>query len=86
MAIAETVSNVFLVKKYSFFSESRSPIIRLYGNRGNYNEVLFIAFISYIELSKPICHSSQSVIVTSGIIFPHLKPLYFRPQSIPRLQ
>ena len=32
-----------------------------------------------MELSKPICHSSQSVIVviaTTGIIYPHLKLLY----------
>ena len=39
-----------------------------------------------MEFSKPICHSSQSVIVTTGIIYINLKPLYFRPQSIPRLQ
>ena len=65
---------------------------------GNHNEVLFIAFVTscsaaryqnvtYMELSKPTCHSSQSVIVTAGIICSHLKPLHFRPQSIPpRLQ
>ena len=38
-----------------------------------------------MELSKPICHSSQSIIVTTGIICPHLKPLFFRPQSKSRL-
>ena len=39
-----------------------------------------------IEFSKPICHSSRSIIVTTGIIGPNLTPLYFRPQSIPHLQ
>ena len=39
-----------------------------------------------MELSKPICHSSQSVIVTTGILCSHLQSLYFRPQSIPHLK
>ena len=65
-------------------------------DKGNtVNVVLFIAFItscscyatryknisfSYMELSKLICHTSQSIIVTTGIFCPHLKPLYFRLQ------
>ena len=39
-----------------------------------------------MELSEPLWRTSQSVIVTTGIICPHLKLLYFRPQSMPRLQ
>ena len=82
----------------SFFKHLAS--VSIYQRKhGNYNEVLFIAFImnysatryhivsfSYMELSKPVCHSSQSVIVTTGIICPHLKPLYCRRQSKPFLQ
>ena len=55
-----------------------------YSNHGNYHEILFIAFImsssatlseplfGYTELTKPICHSFQSVFVTTGIIYSHL--------------
>ena len=50
-----------------------------------YVPYVYMFYTSYMSY-KPICHSSQSVIVTTGIICPHLKPLYFRPQSIPRLQ
>ena len=39
-----------------------------------------------MELSKFICQAFQSVVVTTDIICFHLKLLYFRPQSGPRLQ
>ena len=35
---------------------------------------------NYRQLSEPPCHTTQSVIITTGIFTSHLKPLYLRPQ------
>ena len=68
---------VYLLINRSSFSIRSFNIANLI-NRGNYNEAFITSYknrhFSYTELSNPIWHSSQSVIVTTGIICPHLKP------------